>query len=315
MSDHRPPASALRLWGTAVRPFAYTASVLAVLLGLALSRYAGHATHWWRFGLTLLGVACFHTAANLLNDAYDHRRGLDTEVQPTSGAVVRGWLTERQVLRAALLFLAIGVVCGLLLVWQVGWVVLLLGVLGSGFALGYTRAGVCLKYAGLGDLTVFASFGVLPVFGTYWVQARAFSWLPILWSLPLVSLTVAILHANNWRDIDSDTRKGCQTVANRLGEHGSELYYRVLVLMPFALVVLYLLLSRVPALAGLAPGTVLLVLPAWPLALRLLRVRRDSADGAFAMLDAKTAQHQLIVGSLLVLAFLLAPFLAGGGRW
>jgi 1,4-dihydroxy-2-naphthoate octaprenyltransferase len=176
-------------------------------------------------------MVSLHSAANLLNDCYDHRRGLDTQVFPTSGGVVRGLLSERQAQRAAFVCIAVGALCGLGLVRMAGPVVLLLGAMGVALALGYTTARICFKYAGLGDLAVFLAFGMLPVFGTYWVQAQQFSWQPIIWSVPLVLVTVGILQANNWRDIESDRAKGCRTIAGMLSEDGSRVYHRSLVLL------------------------------------------------------------------------------------
>jgi 1,4-dihydroxy-2-naphthoate octaprenyltransferase len=305
-------ASVLRTWLVAVRPFAYTASFTSVFLGLALSVYEGNAVNGGGLLLCLLGVFCFHTAANLLNDCYDHRRGLDTEVNPQSGAVVRGWLTERQVFRAAMGFLVVGVTCGLLLTWMAGATVLALGLVGAVIALGYTRAGPCLKYAGLGDGAIFLAFGVLPVFGTYWVQAGRFSWLPLLWSVPLVSPTVGILHANNWRDLATDAARGCQTPAVRLGERGSASYYRAQVLGPFVLTALYLLLDGLSVLDGLAPAPCALVVLALPCAVALARTDRARHPEAFAALDGKTARLQLLFGVLLPAAFFAARFLGGG---
>lgn len=40
------PNSALRIWLTAVRPFAYTASVLTVALGAAMAHHAGYSLCW-----------------------------------------------------------------------------------------------------------------------------------------------------------------------------------------------------------------------------------------------------------------------------
>jgi len=54
----------LKVWMIAVRPFACTASTLAVFLGLALAHYVGAPLRWGLFALTLIGVVCFHTAAN-----------------------------------------------------------------------------------------------------------------------------------------------------------------------------------------------------------------------------------------------------------
>ena len=37
--------------------------------------------------------------------------------------------------------------------------------------------------------------------GAWVVQTRSFSWIPVLWTVPMSMLVIGILHANNWRDI------------------------------------------------------------------------------------------------------------------
>lgn len=299
-------SSRIKVWTTAVRPFAYTASLLPVLLGFAIAVSSGFAIRWGLFVFALLGTVCFHTAANLLNDCFDHQRGLDTDVLPNSGAVVRGWLSARQVVLAAMILLAVGVACGLVLTYLCGWVVLALGLAGTVIVLSYTLSGFCLKYNGLGDVAIFLAFGVLPVFGTYWVQAQAFSWRPVFWSVPLACYTVAILHANNWRDIDRDRNAHCVTLAGMLGHVGSSVYYRVLVLGPYLLVIGAIALARVGVgnSAG-APVTVIVTLLSLPLALKLTRIRPGHDAAAFDMLDGRTAQLQMAFGVLLVAGFFL----------
>lgn len=306
--------SPVRIWLTAVRPFAYTASVLTVALGVAMAHHAGYALRWGALALTLLGVVCFHTAANLLNDCFDHRRGLDRQVLPASGAVVRGWITERQAFRAAMLCLALGVLCGVALFAFAGWVVAVLGILGAICALGYTTPRFCFKYAGLGDLAIFIAFGILPVFGTWWVQTRTFAWLPILWSIPLASLAVGILHANNWRDLNTDAERGCRTAAGWLGFDGSRQYYRLLVLSPFALVALYVGLGRMSGANLSPPPLALIVFLALPLALRLARIRPAEDQKTFAMLVGRTAQLHMIFGALCAAAFWISPHLQENGE-
>jgi 1,4-dihydroxy-2-naphthoate polyprenyltransferase len=309
MPQAQPQPGLLKTWIIAVRPFAYTASVLSVALGLSIAYYRGAQIQWGLLAVTLLGVVLFHTAANLLNDCFDHRRGLDVEVTPVSGAVVRGLLSSRQVFAGALVCLVLGAACGAYLYWQVGWVVLLLGLIGGGIAVGYTTAGLCFKFMGLGDLAIFVAFGVLPVFGTFWVQCEQFDWLPIIWSVPLACYTVGILHANNWRDNRGDPEKGCRTIASMLGDGGSAVYYRVLVLGPYALLLLYLALGFVPALELRSPLAVLAGLLALPLALWLVRnsgkkgADSDEDKTAFITLDAQTAKIHTVFGTLLTVAF------------
>ncbi|MFW6189137.1 MAG: prenyltransferase [Planctomycetota bacterium] len=303
----------LKRWAIAVRPFAYTASMLPVVLGLALAHYLGYRMLWGRFVLTLLGVFCFHTGANLLSDCYDYRRGLDTEPEPLSGAVVRGLLTPEQVFRASLVFFALGVGCGLTLVYLAGWVVLALGLAGTLLSAGYTAPGLKLKCRGVGDAAIFLCFGPLAVFGTFWVQTETVRAAPVLWSLPVVMFTVAILHANNWRDMESDRARGCRTVAALLGHAGSAAYYRGLVLGPHALILLYVVLGAVRNVGLSAPPTALLVLAALPASLKLVansRKRRSEAEAeAFRTLDGQTAKVHLLFSSLLTVGLFLAPHL------
>lgn len=309
MTEQEQAVTGIKRWLIAARPWSFTASVVAVLLGLAVSYHMGYAIRWFPFVLTLIGMLAFQVAANLLNDCYDHRRKLDTQVFPTSGAVVRGLITEKQAFRAALACLAVGVMCGLVLVKVAGPVVLLLGVIGAIIALTYTTARFCFKYVGLGDAAIFCAFGILPVFGTYWVQAQVFSWQPILWSVPLVLVTVGILHANNWRDIESDCAKGCVTFAGMLGEEGSRIYHQLLVLLPFALTAGFVVVRLVGRVDMVAPLSVLVTLVALPSAVKLARVDRHHHAEVFVALDGATAQLQLKLGLLLTVALFVSRHL------
>ncbi|NQT24848.1 prenyltransferase [candidate division KSB1 bacterium] len=303
------PQNKFKVWMTAVRPFAYSASMTAVFLGTAIAFYNGVPIHWLRFFLTLIGVVCFHTAANLLNDRYDFERGLDKQVLPMSGAVVRGWLTPAQVTRAAVGLLILGAILGLTLFWQTGWPVLALGGLGTLIVLAYTRSGMCLKYAALGDAAIFLAFGVLPVFGAFWIQTEMFHFLPILWSLPLAAYTVAILHANNWHDLETDPNKGCRTVASLLGDKRSAIYYKVLVLGPLALIVSVLMSGLIIQQIHLGPYALGLCLLILPKIIQLVRINKNSDPQKFMMLDGLTAQAQMGFGLLLTAAFVIGRFL------
>ncbi len=311
MSENDIPPSKLKIWITAVRPFAYTASVSAVVLGLALSHYAGFDINWLHFIITLVGVVSIHTAANLLNDVYDFKNGVDTVVLPVSGAVVRGWLTPEQVKRAAIMFLAIGFAIGLYLVFTIGWMILAISLIGIVLTLLYTTPGFSLKSAALGDLSFFFLYGILPVFGTFWVQTQTFSILPILWSIPLVLYTVGILHSNNWHDIETDTEKGCVTVASKLGHKGSSKYYKMLMLAPFILVCLYVVIGLIPGLDIMTPSPLLalIVFLAFPTALKLAKFKKEDDMQKFMMLDGITAQMQMKFGILLTIGLFVSPYI------
>lgn len=306
-----------RLWLVAIRPFALPASATPVLFGTVLACTIGGAPFSpWRFLLALLAMMTLHSGANMLNDVCDARRGLDLVPTPGSGAIVRGWLTARQVLAAAMALLAAGSLMGLVLVWRVGLPLLWIGLAGVAVGVFYTVGPVALKYRGLGDVAVFLDFGILGALGAWTVQTGHLSPLPAAWAIPMSLLVIAILHANNWRDIAGDQQREVVTVAGKLGDRGSLVYYGLLIFCPFALVVLFVALGLAvpPELFGMPPAFLAtwLALPAaldlWGRARRRHSPRRPMD---FMALDAATGQLNLAFGLLCSAAPVLDHFLRG----
>jgi 1,4-dihydroxy-2-naphthoate octaprenyltransferase len=311
-----PPAipSTLKKWLVAARPWALPASTMPVAFGTALAVVIGGARFSpLLFLWALATMMILHSAANMLSDVFDFRRGLDRDVTPVCGAIVRGWLTDSQVLRGSLALFALGAGSGLLIAARTGRSLFAVGALGLAVGACYSL----LKARALGDLAVFLNFGLLGAAGAWIVQTGAFSWLPVLWTVPMALLVIAILHANNWRDIGSDGERRVTTVAGRLGDRGSLAYYGFLIFGPF---VIDALLIAVPRAAGgparPMPLTFLLVLLALPSALRLWgRAMRRAAPRRpmdFVILDGATASHNLVFGLLSTAAAILEGFLRWG---
>jgi 1,4-dihydroxy-2-naphthoate octaprenyltransferase len=305
----------LKKWLVAARPWSLPASTMPVAFGTSLAVVIGGVPLLaGRFILSLAAMVILHSGANMLSDVFDFRRGLDREVTPVSGAIVRGWLSAREVTGAAVLFILLGSAIGLLLVWMTGRTLLVIGALGVAIGVFYTF----LKYRALGDLAVFLNFGILGSLGAWVVQTGTFSWLPVIWTVPMAMLVSAILHANNWRDTITDRERWIRTVASWLGDKNSLFYYGFLMFGPFFII---LGLMVIPRLIGgewiPLPWTFLLVLAAFPRALALWgRARRRHAPRQpmdFIILDGSTAQYNLIFGLLCTAAvwfrYLLAAVL------
>jgi 1,4-dihydroxy-2-naphthoate octaprenyltransferase len=309
-----PVPSTFKKWLVAARPWSWPASTMPVVFGTALAVVAGGARlSPLLFLWALVTMVVLHSAANMLSDVFDFRRGLDREVTPVSGAVVRGWLTDRQVARAAAALFAAGTVSGFAIAVLTGRSLFVVGGLGVAVGAGYTL----LKARALGDLAVFLNFGLLGAAGAWIVQTGSFSWLPVVWTVPMALLVIAILHANNWRDIVSDGERRVTTVAGHLGDSGSLVYYGLLIFGP---VFIDLAFIGLPRIAGAPlrpmPWTFLLVLLALPSALRLWRraVRRAAprAPLDFIILDGATAQHNLVFGLLSTAAVVLEGLVRWG---
>lgn len=313
-SPRQAPAGALGKWLMAARPWALPASTMPVLFGTALAVVAGNARFSpSRFLWALATMMVLHSAANMLSDVFDFRRGLDRDVTPVSGAIVRGLLTDRQVLRGAAALFVIGALSGLLIARASGRSLFVVG--GIGLAVGALYS--VLKSRALGDLAVFLNFGLLGAAGAWVVQTGLYSWLPFLWTVPMGLLVIAILHANNWRDILSDGERRVTTVAGVLGDRGSLAYYGVLLFSPFLIDLAFI---AVPRLAGgplrPMPLTFLLVLLALPSALKLWgRALRRAAPRSpldFVVLDGATARHNLVFGLLSTAAVIIEGIVRWG---
>lgn len=301
----------LRTWWIAARPFSLPASIVPVAFGATLAVTHGHARlNVVYLILSLIGMVMLQAAANIINDVYDFKKGLDTEVLPVSGAVVRRLVTPEEAMHGAIVLLTLGSLIGLLLALVTSWLILVVGFVGVLVGVLYSATMVGLKYRGLGDLCVFVVFGLLGSLGSWLVQAREFSWLPVVWAVPIGLLIIAIVHANNWRDIVSDNSGGFSTVASLLGDWGSAIYYAFLIFGPFALILIYILVPRLISCGAPMPFSFVATFLALPLAVKLmnkaLRRKQPAAPYDFTALDGATGQLSLLFGALCILALILS---------
>ena len=111
----------------------------------------------------------------------------------------------------------LSVICGLPLVIQGGYPILLVGILSiiSGYA--YTGGPYPLGYNGWGDIFVFIFFGPIAVCGTFFLQLGYLSVESIISGIIMGCLSVTLLCINNIRDVETDRNVGKRTIAVRFG--------------------------------------------------------------------------------------------------
>jgi 1,4-dihydroxy-2-naphthoate octaprenyltransferase len=310
--EDQPNISVLKKWWISTRPWSFPASTMPVVFGTVLAYvYGGHTFNALRFILAFFGMVILHSGANILNDIFDFKKGLDKDPNPASGGIVRGYITMKEAWITSVSMLVAGTAIGLYLAWVSGPWLLVIGFSGLFVGTFYTsNTPVALKYHGLGDLAVFLNFGILGSLGAYYVQSSTLSWIPVIWAIPMSMLVIAIVHANNWRDIQSDKEGKIFTIAALLGDKSSLNYYGLLIYGPFALVLLLILLPFLlfPEMTAM-PFTFLVTIGALPLAIKLWRKALNRKDPSqpldFIALDGATAQLNLLFGSLCTLALIL----------
>ena len=227
LAGRRGPGETTRLWLAGARPRTLGVGAVPVLLGAAAS---GHPKALPTAAALVVAVGV-QVGANLANDYFDGRRGVDTAARVGPRRLTAsGLVRPGAVLAAALVCLAVAAAVGLWLVLASGQVWLVVaGAVALAAALLYT--GGPRPYAATGvvaDLAVFAFFGLMATVGTAAVQGSgipARAW----WAAVAIGLlAVAVLVANNLRDLATDRDAGRHTLVVRLGDGAARLFYAAL---------------------------------------------------------------------------------------
>jgi 1,4-dihydroxy-2-naphthoate octaprenyltransferase len=279
------------------RPFSFTASAVPVLAGGALAYQAGQFD--LRLFLTALAAAVLlHLGTNIANEIYDVRHGIDTITSPrASHALLKGRLTEAEAFRIAFGAFVLSALLGVATIAARGWPVALIGLVGLVGGFGYSAPPLQYKYKALGIPMVFLLMGPLMVMGSYFVITGSLAWQPLLVSVPIGLLVVAILHGNEWRDITDDARYGIGTLSTHLGRRWAHLGYIWLVTGAYLVLGLAVLLRALPVSSLLA----LLSLPLLVRAIRASELGVQGQQRAIAKIDLETAQVHAAFGLLFVL--------------
>jgi 1,4-dihydroxy-2-naphthoate octaprenyltransferase len=275
---------------------------MPVVVGTAA---VGTASLWRTTAALLVGVG-MQVGVNFANDYHDGVRGVDTHDRIGPPRLTSaGLASPRAVLAAALVSIAVAGVAGLALALATTlWLV----PIGAAAMLAlWLYSGGPRPYAelGLGELMVFLFFGVMATAGTAYVQAETITAAAWWSSAAMGFLAVAILEANNLRDIPTDAAAGKRTLAVRLGDRRTRLLFDVEIIAPFVTVGLGVVAGLIDERYGLSQWA-LLALAAWPLAIRPIEVVATAEGRALIPALIGTATLQVAFGATLALGLWIA---------
>ena len=284
-------------WYQAIRPFAFTASIVPITLGAVFAFSEKQPVRWELFPLVFICSLLFHAATNLINDYYDFKRGIDThESFGSSGILPQQKLQPQQIYNGAVICFVLGFTLGCLLVIARGIPMLVLGIIGLLGGFFYTAYPIEYKYRALGDIFVFTLMGPLMVSGSYFALTGNYHPHVLYLSLPVGFLVAAILHANNLRDIDYDKRAKIKTLANIFGHRAAQTGYFLLIGCAY-ISFLFLILTHTISIWGL------LILLSIPLALKnIIAIKNSKAHSpqTIAAIDKETAKLHFLFGTLMI---------------
>lgn len=241
----------IKIWLKAARLRTLPLSVSGILMGGALAKSQGQ----WNtpiFVLALLTAIGFQITSNFANDYGDGVKGTDNEERIGPKRVLQSGLLSRQQLKNGIIVSII--ICILLVlatiylafgIQHLGYPLLfiLLGGASIWAAIRYTVGENAYGYRGLGDVFVFVFFGLLAVLGSLFLFTKSLRPLDLLPAISIGLLSVAVLNLNNLRDHNSDKASGKNTLIVLMGFTKGKRYHYGLILLAFAALLIFVLLS------------------------------------------------------------------------
>lgn len=240
-------------WIAGARPRTLPAALVPVLVGTAAAAGMNGDTNAlkglviWRFAAALVVSLALQIGVNYANDYSDGIRGTDADRVGPMRLTGSGRKSPGAVKRAAFLSFGVAAIAGLGLAAATSWWLIAVGLVAIAAAWFYTGGPRPYGYAGLGEVFVFVFFGIVATTGSAFVQIERVTPLTLLVSIPVGLFATALLVVNNLRDIPGDTEAGKRTLAVRLGDKRTRIFYIVLVVLPFFTVPFLCGLSQRPA--------------------------------------------------------------------
>lgn len=277
------------VWVEAARPKTLSAAITPVLVGTA----AVPSPILWRFLAAMVVSVAIQVGVNYANDYFDAVKGVDTEKRTgPRRAVASGLVTPSRMRNAMVVAFCVAAVAGIALSAVAGWWLVAVGAVSFLAAVGYSGGSRPYASSGLGEVAVFVFFGIVATVGSAYVQAEAVPPLAVIAAVPVGMLAMAILLANNVRDIETDAAAGKRTLAVRLGGINSRFLFSALLVLSFVFVPVIALVE-----GSFLPLVALAALVFTP---RALRAARGRAKGrALIPMLAGTVRTQLAFGILL----------------
>lgn len=220
----------INIWIQGARPRTLPAAVAPVIVATVL---AGKEWKPLQALLALIVSLALQIAVNYSNDYSDGIRGTDDDRVGPVRLVASGLASAQSVKRAAQLSFLIACIAGLVLASLSAWWVILIGIASVLAAWGYTGGHTPYGYRGFGELSVFTFFGVVATVGTYYVQTLHVTAAAFAASIPMGSLSCALLAINNIRDIPGDQVVGKKTLAVKLGDKNARRFFVALLISAY----------------------------------------------------------------------------------
>ena len=245
--------ASVKTWLMEIRAPFLLVTLISVLVGVSVVVWEGtDPINALYLGLAFLGALLSHVAANVLNEYFDYKSGVDFKTMKTpfsggSGVLPAGLLNPRNVYIVGIGCIAGIIAIGGYFIYVHGPLIIPLGVVGIITVYFYTThitksPVLCAIAPGLG-------FGPLMVMGTYFALTGTYSLAAGLASLIPAFLVSNLLLLNQFPDVEADASVARRHLPITIGRGKSSQVFAALIFAAYLALIISVLVGVLPYLA------------------------------------------------------------------
>ena len=293
-------------WRSLIRANFLVLTVVIVLVGLSAAVYERRSFDAPRAILVLIGALLAHISANVFNNYFDYKMGIDlaTEKTPFSGGVdvlVNGQIRPPTAFLLGSCCLLGAILIGVYFVRILPWPLIAIIAYGAFSICFYTP--YLSRLHGMSEIIAGTNFGLMAL-AAYVTQTGVISATAISIFIPTSILVCLLLFLNEFPDAKADGLAGRRHLILLLGNKGASRLYVLL------LVTVYISIA-LPVLAKLNPISNMIALGTMPLAWKAGRIVMKSYDEIDHLVHALALNVLVVLGTLALisLGFFIGLFL------
>jgi 1,4-dihydroxy-2-naphthoate octaprenyltransferase len=235
--------SKLSAWVQATRPSYFIVTLFPLLLGLIVACHTTDQSRPGLFVLILIASLLVHAAANMCNDYFEEKGGVDSKESLGGSRVLQEGKIKPEELKIGIIVCYL--IAFIMAIFIAGksallWLMVLFAAFSSFF---YVAPPIKYGHRALGELMVFLNMGIIMVTGTFIALTGIYERDILVISIPPAFMVAGILFFQSLPEILKDREAGKITLAGILGKDGAALIY--LLWWPFVwLLIINLYLTR-----------------------------------------------------------------------
>lgn len=210
-------------------PHTWPAAIMPTLVAVCAAAVTGPVSVTMILSLLVI-VVLMQSAVNTFNDYYDYVKGSDSaddNVDPSDAVLVYNDVNPKSALLLAIGFLVAAFLLGIYAIVVVGFIPLVIALIGALFVVLYSAGKSPISYLPLGELVSGVVMGGLIPLAVYQVLTGILDFRMLIVSIPTIIGVGLIMFTNNTCDIERDVPSGRKTLPVLLGRAYAVAWYRI----------------------------------------------------------------------------------------